>query len=92
MLQPAPGYEVRLKVHKVYRVGSSRSSNSEPEELDRDARVKCIRFWKDDFRQPRSDAEMRNEISFWLRFKNAHDAHKIIVYLKFDLLMKTHER
>ena len=90
IFQRAPSYEVRLKVNKVYRFKSGKGK-SEPEELGRDARAKCIRFWKDIYRQPKSGEEKKNEISFWLRFKNPQDAHKIIVYLKFDLLMKIPE-
>ena len=66
-------------------------SGDKREEMNKSDRAKCVRFWKDVYRQPKSEEELKTEIGFWLRFKNPPDAHKIIAYLTFDLMMTVME-
>ena len=91
--QWAPVFEVRLKINKAYKFPrSSEHGRDEAQEMSRDAASKCVRFWKDVYRQPKTGDDLRFDHGFFLRFKNPSDAHHILVYLKFDLVVRMIDR
>lgn len=86
-------FEVRLKINKAYKFPrSSEHGRDEAQEMSRDAASKCVRFWKDVYRQPKTGDDLRFDHGFFLRFKNPSDAHHILVYLKFDLVVRMIDR
>ena len=83
---------MRIKANKAYKLSGKSDDPNSAKEMSREEMSRCVRFWKDVYRQPKSSDEMRFDIGFFLRFKNTADSQRVLVYLKFELVVKLKDR